>query len=281
MSRLDGALGRLAERGDPIGAGLLLERLERQLTSESVPGVVALETGRRAMEPTPTTEEKRTVWPGSPRVAAGLAAATIAVVFAGLAIFTLSDSDQPFAADDGLSVTEAYFEEFNAGDVDALLGLFAPGVELSDSFEGSWTVADWEMIAVWNIAQGSTLTSPICTVTGQVPGESVTVSCESETNNAQVQAVGAPSVPTRVTTTVTPEGISSFRFDYGVPDFLVSTDPFDRWMRANHPQDVGAVGFGNWTTVEEAQQNGTLTAEYAADWASYLEANSCDYRMNC
>lgn len=52
MSRLDRALSRLAERGDPIGSDLLLERLERRLIGEAAPKVVALETRREPMSVT-------------------------------------------------------------------------------------------------------------------------------------------------------------------------------------------------------------------------------------
>ena len=100
MSQLDRALGRLAERGDPIGSDLLLDRLERQLTSESVPGVVALETRRRAMETTPRTTKPRTPWWRGPRAALAAAAAIVVVAVATFAIASLIDSDEPDALGD-------------------------------------------------------------------------------------------------------------------------------------------------------------------------------------
>ena len=39
--------------------------------------------------------------------------------------------------------------------------------------------------------------------------------------------------------------------------------------------------FGNWTSIEEATANGTLTVEYANEWATYLEPNGCSYRDAC
>ncbi len=52
-------------------------------------------------------------------------------------------------------------------------------------------------------------------------------------------------------------------------------------MTVNHPEDLEAVGFGNWTTVEEAEQNGVLIAQYAAEWATYLNDNDCGYSDGC
>ena len=50
------------------------------------------------------------------------------------------------------------------------------------------------------------------------------------------------------------------------------------------PADVleaDTIGFGAWTTIEEATTNGVLTAEYSAEWATYLEDNDCAYDEGC
>lgn len=54
------------------------------------------------------------------------------------------------------------------------------------------------------------------------------------------------------------------------------------WV-ANHPEalEADAIGFGNWTNVEEAAANRLLTAEYSAGWATYLEDNGCVYDEGC
>lgn len=46
-------------------------------------------------------------------------------------------------------------------------------------------------------------------------------------------------------------------------------------MRENSPDDADRVGFGSWNSLEEAEQNGLLTAEFATAWAASLEANDC------
>ena len=73
--------------------------------------------------------------------------------------------------------------------------------------------------------------------------------------------------------------IREWIWDFGSPDFNAVGVPFHIWMSENHPEGLG--GFGNWTTVEEAEQNGVRTARYAAEWATFLEENGCRYRDGC
>ena len=82
---------------------------------------------------------------------------------------------------------------------------------------------------------------------------------------------------------VTAEGINEIRFDYGQPDFNHVKGPFTVWMLGNHFEiaEAGGVGFGSWATVEEAKENGLLTAQYAAEWATYLIENDCTYLDGC
>ena len=236
---------------------------------------------RSAMKTMTLEDEQRSLWWKGPRLAIGVVAATALVIVAAFAIVSLADSDDLDTAG-ALAAAEAYFEDFNAGDVDAILTSFTADVEISDSFVGQWTEAEFEMLLVWNTAQGATLSSPDCTVTEEVPGDSITVSCASQTNNAQVLAVGATPVPTIVTLVVAPGGISSLGFGYGSrPGFEDSTNPFEFWMEDHYPVEAEAVGFGNWTSVEEAERNGLLTAQYSSEWATYLEENNCTYRDFC
>jgi hypothetical protein len=189
---------------------------------------------------------------------------------------------QPFTVDDALTVTDAYFEAYNAGDVEAVLALFEPDATFYDSFLGWQTRADWEQFLVWNAAQGTALTSPPnCRVTAEVSGVLVIVSCPHDNFDALVQAVDGPPVPINLTLTVAPDGISAWVSTFGDPDFNTVGIPFDSWMTVNHPEDLEAVGFGNWSTVEEAGENGILTARYAAEWATYLNDNGCTYTDGC
>jgi len=79
----------------------------------------------------------------------------------------------------------------------------------------------------------------------------------------------------------TPDGISEWEFIFGQPDFDTVWTPFRDWLSANHPEDAGNVGFGNWSSVEEAAQNGLLTAQYAKAWSTYLGQHGCTYTDDC
>jgi hypothetical protein len=115
-------------------------------------------------------------------------------------------------------------------------------------------------------------------VVGPFPGVVTTPNLKlSGTHDAPSQAVDGPPVPTDVTIKVTADGISDLRFSYSDPDFFEVGNPMNVWMAANHPDvvEAEAIDFGSWTTIEEATTNGLLTAEYSAEWASYLEENDC------
>lgn len=189
-----------------------------------------------------------------------------------------SDTVTPAGA---LAVNDAYFEAFNAGDAEAVMALFTPDVTFRSTFTGESTRTEEEMRIVWNTAQGTTLPPPDCTVTENAPGTAAFVNCESGTHSAEAQAIGAPPVHTTTAMTVTPDGISRLVYGYGQPDFNHVAVPFHRWVESSHPEDVDKVGFGNWTSVEEAEQNGLLTAQYADEWAAFLDAKDCVYPDAC
>jgi hypothetical protein len=173
-----------------------------------------------------------------------------------------------------LSAASAYFAAFNNGDADALMALLPAEATLSDSIAGDVTRESWERRLAWNIAQGTRFATPDCTV--PVAGDSASgtvVRCESATLNAQIQAVGAHPVPTTIVLSVTPNGIQEVREEYGQPDFLLASEPFEQWLERTHPADAGRIGFGVWESIAEARENGRRTAEYARLWAADLEAS--------
>lgn len=148
---------------------------------------------------------------------------------------------------------------------------------------GSQDRTDWEQLLAWNTAQSTALSPRDCRVDDEVPGVSVKLYCPHDNLDALVQAVDGPPVPIGLTLVVAPDGIRRWTSIFGDPDFNVVGRPFTAWMTANHLDiaEAGTVGFGNWTTTEEAEQNGTLTAQYAAEWAAYLQANDCAYDDGC
>ena len=180
-----------------------------------------------------------------------------------------------------LAVVEAFLAAFNAGDADVEIGLFIPEASISDNFGNDWVVAGWEMALAWDIAQGTILTPADCTVADVSSPDGVTVTCESGTFNAPAQAIGAVPVPTTLTFLVGSEGIRELEFFYGEPDFTIITAPLLRWVSRSYPEDIDKVGFGIWDSVEEAEQNGLLFAQYAEEWAAFLDASGCVYPNIC
>jgi|GEM_PF-1611041 len=182
-----------------------------------------------------------------------------------------------FGTAKALSVADAYFAANSAGDFAALRALFVRDA----AFTGPFAIAEDENLFAWNAVQGTTVSPPDCTaVDGAVQG-TMTVSCRAFNHDAAVQAVDGPPVPIQLTLTITPEGIVEESGSFGQPNFKTVGDPFDDWMKENHPEDADAVGFGNWTSLEDAVQNGVLFAQYAAEWGAYLEANGCEYNDGC
>jgi hypothetical protein len=186
-------------------------------------------------------------------------------------------SETLFGNAQALSVADAYFAANSAGDFDALQALFVT----DPAFTGQFGIAHDEPLFAWNVAQGTTVSPPECAAVDGATEETMTVTCRAFNHDALVQAVDGPPVPIQLTLTITPEGIVEENGSFGQPDFKTVSDPFDGWMRENHSEDAGVVGFGRWATIEEAEQNGVLTAQYAAEWASYLKANGCEYNDGC
>lgn len=183
-------------------------------------------------------------------------------------------AQQSAPVDQALRAASAYFAAFNDGDANAITALLAGTVEFSDSFTGSIPRELWEQRLAWNLAQSTKLASPSCYVRPDPDVDGGTeVACESATSNAQIQAVGARPVPTLVRFSVTPYGISAVREEYGRPDFLQATTPFVQWLEEKHPDAVEQVGFDIWESIDDAEEKGSLTRQYARRWAAWLEAN--------
>ena len=178
-------------------------------------------------------------------------------------------------------VAYAWLAALNAGDVDAAMALYAPEPDVSNNFMGSSTLEEERMASTWDAAQGTRLETDGCDSAGENSERGQQhVRCIATNYDALVQAVDATPVTAIVDMTIGADGIVMLRSSFGSPDFKHVSDPFDKWMAANHP-DVEDFGFGSWETVEEAEVAGTLRAQYAAKWATYLEANDCTYLDGC
>ena len=164
--------------------------------------------------------------------------------------------------------------------MEAVLTLFEPDAIFSVSFFGEQTRTEWEQALAWEVAQGTVLSPPDCTVTMET-AESVFVSCIHGQLDALTQAVDGPPVPIDPRLIITPDDIGNSEFSFGQPDFNTVGDPFDEWILENHPEDAEKLEFGNWTSIEEAEENGILTAQYAQEWGAYLEVNGYTYNEAC
>ncbi len=197
---------------------------------------------------------------------------------------------QPFTVDEALAVSDAYFAAYEAGDVDAMLALFAPDARFINGIAGSMSREDWEKLYVFKVAEGTVLTTRDCTATTTGSGLSTpasesameaTVRCEYGHHEYLSRAVDGPVVPHRMTMVVTPAGVTRLQDNPGSPNFTTVGDPFTGWMLAQHPEDLSAVGCCGWDSVEHARQTGLLQVQFVDEWAAYLEANGCTYTDGC
>ncbi len=182
---------------------------------------------------------------------------------------------------EAVAVADAWYDAFNAGDIDAVMVLFAPDPDVRNNFNGASTLEEERMRDIWNAAQGTRLETDGCVSAGENSEQGQQhVRCIGANYDALVQAVDATPVPAIVTMTIGPDGIVALSYSYGSPDFNHVSNPFDRWLAVNHPE-VEDFGFGSFVTVEEAETSGTLMVQYAEEWAAYLVANDCTYLDGC
>ena len=78
--------------------------------------------------------------------------------------------------------------------------------------------------------------------------------------------------PQQLSLVITRDGISELAFEYP-PNFGINSFAMTGSL-LNHNEDSQGVEFGDWNSVEEAEQGGKLRAQYVAEWAADLEANS-------
>ena len=206
---------------------------------------------------------------------ASAAFALALLVAAAVAIYSAVDEPVPFGAGSSLALTDEYFAAYNAGDIEAVFGMFTD--DATQDVFGEATRLEWQQRVAWLIAQGETRTAHECTVTDEVPGTSVIVSCTFETRDAVHQAIGAPPSATSSVMTITPSGISHLAETYGGPDYADIGGPFSDWMEENHPgvevycfEGCGLID----EAIDEAIARGLLQAEYAQEYGAFLEANS-------
>jgi hypothetical protein len=184
-----------------------------------------------------------------------------------------------FGTAQALSIADAYFAAYEAGDAASVMALLTEDATFGDNFSnGPVPRSEWELNVVWSLAQGTVLTTPECTAAAE---DGITVNCTHGTRDAVGLALDSAQIPTRTTMLVAPEGISDFQEFFGNPDQGDTGFPFTDWMQVNHPEDAETPGCCASDTVEESVARGELRAQYATEWAAYLEANGCEYDDGC
>jgi len=196
----------------------------------------------------------------------------------------LSDTTTLFTeeVDAALAIGEQYVESFNSHDADSVMSLMSSETVFASNFTGETPSDFWHERLIWNAAQGTLLSEAKCSVV-DTEGPEVLVSCEHGTHDAVSQAVDGPPVPTVTTLTVTSDRIVDLFEEYSSPDFNHVRNPFNAWLAMAHPDtfEAGTLDFAAWADAAEADANGALVAEYAAEWASYLEENGCTFLDDC
>jgi len=248
---------------DEVGGARYLATLE-QRSSE----VTQLDTKPKDQEQKKTVRQRWLV-------------AAVVVILAGVALIFINQSgetppaDQPFGPESALDVTESYVTSHNALDFDAVMVLFTEDATFSDNDTPESARPDWVPWLAWEIAGEGMLLSHECAVTDEVPGVTVTVTCEYGSQDAVGVAADA-IVDVTATFTITPDGISDLNEDYAgsFPNYLQIGQPFNLWVARNFPEDYDAAGCCAGETIEESVTRGELRAQYAREWAVYLADNN-------
>ena len=192
---------------------------------------------------------------------------------------TASVEEAGFTNEEALAVAEAYFAAYQVGDVEAMLGLFAPDAEI---YVGPGNgLPELEQYVTWDLAQETTNSSVTCAVRDIIESR-VKVACDYGVIQGLAAAVEATPVPIEMTFYITEDGIYIAAEGLGQPDFRAVRTPFKAWMNENHPEDTSGTDFRGWSTVEEAERNGVLRLQYGLEWAAYLKTQGCSYpNLDC
>lgn len=175
----------------------------------------------------------------------------------------------------GSAAIDAYFAALRAGDPDAIEATLAPGMTYRAG-DTTASVDHLRRLVVWNAAQQTTWSDPICE-TGRNADVAI-VTCAGTVHQYVAETVEAPAV--RVT--------SEFEIDIGgrivrltetttEPDFRWIDIPFQRFVTAAHPGDEDVAACCDFPTESEAGRLGQLRVQYADEWAEYMSLWGCAY----
>jgi hypothetical protein len=156
-----------------------------------------------------------------------------------------------------------------------MLALFTDDATYSDTNTPVSARPDWEPQLAWYIAGETMLLSSTCAASDEIPGVTVTVTCEYGSQDA-VRLAADSIVDIKATLTILPDGIRDLHENSSgsLLDYADIGEPFNIWLRANHPEDADTAGCCQGESVEESVTRGELRAKYAKEWAIYLKTNN-------
>jgi hypothetical protein len=266
----------LFEEGNPVPD---LDTLE-PVDIDAAAYLATLEQRSTKVNQTVTKSEKRNDRKRSRSL--WLVAAAVVVLVAGASIIFVNQNDedsvasqQAFGSALALDVTRSFIAAFNAGELPEMLALFTDDATYSDSSTPVSARPDWEPQLAWFIAMETMLLSSTCAAGDEIPGVSVTVTCEYGSQDA-VRLAADSIVDIKATLTIVPGGIQDLHenSDGSLDDYGVAGEPFNIWLEANHPEDADTAGCCQGESVEESVTRGELRAKYANVWAIYLKTNN-------
>ena len=187
-----------------------------------------------------------------------------------------------FGAESASAAIEEYFAAFEAGDVDTVIALFTPGTDPAttlcfkscETLEASESLEWLEKLLTFKSAAGTVFIDPSCEPTSTSAAE-VSVRCDYVEHPGVARIIGGPTVPVVATFVISPDGIDAVNRNPGA-SYVVDV-PFDSWMIRNHLDDRAGIVCCYWESVEDARQGGLRAAQYAPEWAAFLEEHDCDY----
>ncbi len=270
-----------------------LHEIERRV------GMDTRDTERKATTEMPSQEAQRETLVGETpphsRRWSGpwLAAAVFIAILGAVGLFALlsygSDGDDvatqpevdesPAIVAEALATAEEYYDAFNAGDLEGMRALFAPGIEMQQG-PGALTLGNWEKQTTFFIAEGGAVEVAECTAEEVVTGVAE-VTCPFGDRSSPIDAVDATPVPVVATLRIDDTGIIRIDESADLADYRIVADPFEAWVAEFHPEDTQAASCCAFFSVEEAQERGELRRQYAEEWAAWLEENGCVWDEPC
>ncbi len=248
MRRLDQSLTRLAERGEPAGAEVLLDRIAHQLETGSEGVVVALGARRTDVQTDerPTTTRKRGPW---------LAAAAFAVVIiAAVAILVVqSRPEESVIAGEPPGVMDEFVAALHDNDAEAVLALVdAPNLGF----------------VPWIVALDTSDTE----FTGCTRGPSDLVTCTVTAGpNWFYSRISDDPMVTTFSATVGTEQLSDP--EWPPPPALAPAErAFEQWVEEYHPERYNQM-FSFITELEHINfsgPSGAARTELADEYLAYL-----------